>query len=91
MSVESEDELRQALEDMVWQFAYRANDNTRKWLWTGGLSALEHAFATLGWDDPHYVVEGGCQIPGCAAWDVCGANTPDGYKNMCGEHGRKYF
>jgi hypothetical protein len=47
--------IRKALKDMVWQFAYRSNDDKRKWLCTDGLSALEHAFAALGWGDPYYI------------------------------------
>jgi hypothetical protein len=36
---------------MAWQFAFHGNDASRKWLYTGGLSALEGAFGALGWDD----------------------------------------
>ena len=42
--------LEDALKDMVWQFAYRANPGAR--LYTGGLSALEHALEALGWKNP---------------------------------------
>lgn len=66
------DKFHEALEDMTWQFAYRSHDAKRKWLTTGGLSALESAFAALGWDDPHYVEECGCEHPGCTAWATCG-------------------
>jgi hypothetical protein len=79
-------QLHEALEDMVWQFAYRSHDSKRKWLTTGGLSALESAFDVLGWDDPHYVEEGGCDHPECKAWDTCGTPTQDGYKRLCSEH-----
>lgn len=79
---------RDIVEDLVWQFAYRSNDTSRKWLTTGGLSALEGAFEALGWDDPHYVTEDGCEHPGCAAWATCGAPTPDGYRRLCNEHYR---
>ena len=44
--------LRSALSDMCWQFAYRGHRGNKETLWTGGLSALEHAFSVLGWDDP---------------------------------------
>ena len=44
--------LREALEDMVWQFAYRGTYEGRENLHTGGLSALESAFDALGISDP---------------------------------------
>lgn len=40
-------ELREALVDMVWQFAYTSS----KGYHTGGLSALEGAFSALGISD----------------------------------------
>ena len=47
----SNDELKRALLDMVYQFAYeRGNDGEQ--LTTGGLSPLEHAFMVLGLPDP---------------------------------------
>ena len=80
----------EVIEDLCHQFAYHAHSDERgKYLTTGGLSALEHAFWILGWDDPHYVAEGGCQHPGCKAWDTCGTPTPDGYKRLCGKHYRE--
>ncbi len=32
-----------------------------------------------------------CEWDGC--WDEvsCGVNTPDGYKMLCGKHGRQFF
>jgi len=51
-------DFRGVVKDLVWQFAYRGNDHSGKWLSTGGLSALEGAFKALGWNDPYYV-EGG--------------------------------
>ncbi len=48
---------KDALEDMVEQFAYSGTDHGKPCLSTGGLSALEHAFGVLGWDDPHVVEE----------------------------------
>lgn len=88
MSNTREDELREALEDMVWQHAIRAHSDKdkRKWLSTGGLSSLESAFIQLSWDDPHYVEEAGCEHPGCYAWDTCGTPTRDGYKRLCHKH-----
>jgi hypothetical protein len=50
-------ELLDALEDMVFQFAIRGTKDGLECLGTGGLSALENAFAALGWDDPN-VIEG---------------------------------
>lgn len=47
------DELRETVEDLVLQFAYPTTKNGVPVLTTGGLSALEGAFAVLGWDDPH--------------------------------------
>lgn len=83
------DSLREALEDMVWQFAYCGKmANGRLGLTTGGLSALEGAFAELGWDDPHPVPERECQAEGCHDEATCGTPTPDGYKRLCGEHYR---
>jgi hypothetical protein len=71
MSHEDCCKYREALEDMVDQFAYRCSDGQRRWFTTGGLSALEHAFAVLGWDDPHYVEDGACEIAGCEQWSTC--------------------
>lgn len=44
--------LREALEDMVYQFAYSRTQDGEVIISTGGLSALEDAFETLGWPDP---------------------------------------
>lgn len=79
-------DLQDALEGMVWQFAYSANDSERKWISTGGLSALEYAFWVLGWPDPKYVEEGDCAYENCHRWPTCGLPTPEGYKRVCGEH-----
>ena len=65
-------DFRGVVKDLVWQFAYRGNDHSGKWLSTGGLSALEGAFKALGWNDPYYVEGGGCEHPGCKAWATCG-------------------
>lgn len=51
------DELREALIDMVWQFAYRGTYEGRENLHTGGLSALEGAFSALGLSDPITVLD----------------------------------
>lgn len=49
-------ELRDALEDLTLQFAYPTTVDGVPAYCTGGLSALEGAFAALGWDDPHAVL-----------------------------------
>ena len=89
-------DFRGVVKDLVWQFAYRGNDHSGKWLSTGGLSALEGAFKALGWNDPYlgwndpyYVEGGGCEHPGCKAWATCGTPTPSGYKRLCREHFRR--
>ena len=51
------DELREALADMVSQFAYRGTYEGRENLHTGGLSALESAFDALGLSDPITVLD----------------------------------
>ena len=47
------DTLRETVEDLVRQFAYETVVDGVPCLWTGGLSALEGAFAVLGWSDPY--------------------------------------
>ena len=76
------DEYRDALEDMVNQFAYWGNGGYV----TGGLSALEHAFAVLGWDEPHVVKELWCDEPGCRERITCGTRTTTGYRRTCSKH-----
>ena len=46
------DELKEALIDMVWQFAYEGTKNGEGVMYAGGLSALEGAFSALGLSDP---------------------------------------
>lgn len=84
------EELRDTVEDLVRQFAYPTVVNGVPSLWTGGLSALEGAFAVLGWDSPHPCPEQACEYPGCVEWATCGTPTSDGYKRCCGEHYRAY-
>ena len=55
--LQQRDELREALIDMVWQFAYRGTYEGRENLHTGGLSALEGAFSALGLSDPITVLD----------------------------------
>lgn len=78
--------LHDALEDMVWQFGHRSHNAERKWICTGGLSTLEHAFEVLGWPDPKYVEDGDCAYDGCHAWPTCGIPTDKGYQRLCGKH-----
>ncbi len=51
-AVRQRDELREALADMVNQFAYEGTKNGEGVMRTGGLSALEDAFVALGLSDP---------------------------------------
>lgn len=54
---EKYDELKDSLVDMVNQFAYRGTYEGRENMHTGGLSALEDAFATLGLSDPITLID----------------------------------
>lgn len=80
------DDLHDTIEDLVRQFAYPSYKDGVPCLTTGGLSALEGAFTTLGWDDPHPCPENACEAPGCPEWATCGTPTPDGYKRLCSTH-----
>lgn len=68
--------LKDALEDMVGQYAHHTVVNGRRAYTTGGMSALEHAFEALGWDEPHYTDDGECEIDGCNEWATCVAGYP---------------
>jgi hypothetical protein len=81
-----ETDLRDALEDMVWQFANRTTWRGWPAISTGGLSALEGAFDVLGWDDPRTVRGMTCQTKGCRKWREGSANTAAGYKWLCSDH-----
>ena len=82
------DSIREALEGMVWQFAYRGTRRNKLILYTGGLSALEEAFDVLDWDDPHYVEEEGqaCEVVGCHKWSTAGEIWGDLYLWVCSDH-----
>jgi hypothetical protein len=80
----SPEELREALEDMVCQFAYWS-DGVGGYT-TGGLSALEDAFEVLGWSNPHPAPEACCDELGCKRRADCGWPSPTGYRRTCGEH-----
>ena len=87
--------FREALEDMVWQFAHRGVKGGKSVMHTGGLSALEGAFIALGWDDPKYVedMDGSiCDVDGCAEWVVAqgGMWREEGYWCLCRDHSRAY-
>jgi hypothetical protein len=84
---------REALEGMVTQYAYWS-DSAGGYT-TGGLSALEDAFAVLGWTDPMPAPESRCDEPDCMRYASCGWPTrpggtgPNGgYRQTCGEHMR---
>lgn len=83
------DLIRDALESMVWQFAYRRAENGFPVLATGGLSALEEAFAALGWEDDAHVVdeECACDVGGCPEWSTGGAYWgDDNHLRLCHKH-----
>ena len=85
------EKLRDALENMVWQFAYRGVINEHRNLSTGGLSALEEAFGVLDWADPHYPPETiGCAAEGCDNWGSAGTPTVDGYRHFCSDHSKEW-
>ena len=80
--------MKEALEDMVWQFGYRGIKNRKPVIHTGGLSALERAFEALGWEDPHFIPEEGntCEVKRCLEHDTCGTHWGDLYLRLCGKH-----
>ena len=83
------DEYKDALEDMVYQFAYQwdGSGNRPPSLGTGGLSALEYAFRVLGWPDPCPQPDSSCDIKRCQKWPQAGIPFQNGdYLNVCSEH-----
>lgn len=83
---------KDALEDMLWQFAYRGVKSKKPCLFNGGLSALEHAFDVMGWDNPHYVEEiNTCDVEGCCEWYSCQLHWEGMYVCLCSEHGDDCF
>jgi len=50
-------QFREVLEEMVWQFGVHGIKDGKPVIGTGGTSALEAAFAILGWPDPMPVVD----------------------------------
>lgn len=88
MNEQVSDPIRDALEDMVWQFSYRSVVDGRLVMHTAGLSALEAAFDALGWEDPRPCPELECDADGCHQEATSGTPTPDGYKRLCSQHYR---
>ncbi len=82
--MDKESELREALENMCYQFAYWSDSVGG--IWTGGLSTLEDAFFTLGWENPHPIPGMRCDFKGCMSQATCGTPTKNGYKSLCGKH-----
>jgi hypothetical protein len=82
--------IRDGLEDMAWQFAYRIMVDGRPAITAGGTSALVEAFDILGWDDPRQVGEEVCcEVDGCNQW-VEAYLTWDGlYLRLCAAHARE--
>ncbi len=83
--------LRHALEGMVHQFA--CWDPLAGGLYTAGLTALEQAFAALGWDSPRPAPERRCDEPGCMqegtmGWPTRpgGTGLNGGYRRTCWDH-----
>ena len=86
---------KDALKDMVWQFAYRGTKGGKSIMWTGGLSALRGAFEALGWDDPKYFEDMDgviCDVEGCPGWVVAqgGIWADIGYWCVCSRHSQVY-
>ena len=85
-----ESAIREALEGMMYQFAYASVKDGQPALSTGGLSALEDAFEALGWSDPYIIPHPvWCDAPvtpRCAEPTTWGTPTPDGYKRFCAKH-----
>ena len=87
------DEYREALEDMVWQFAYHGTKNKKPMLHSGGLSALELAFDTLEWNDPHILEDSdgvSCDVENCYE-PISGSGCSwreTGYWCCCLEHNK---
>ncbi len=77
---------RELIIDLCYQFGDRGTKNRQCVLGTSGLSALEDAFAYLGWDQPHPIPDEGCQHKGCYQPATCGTPTGDGYKRLCYDH-----
>jgi len=78
--------LKDALEDMVNQFASYAIFQGILQRNTAGHSSLENAFDALGLDDPHPCPEHECEWEGCHEMAVGGRPTEWGYMRLCSKH-----
>ena len=78
------DPVRDALEGMVYQFAYWSDGIGG--ISCGGLSALEDAFVVLGWEDPMPVPSMCCDEPGCMKQGTMGTPVVGGYRRTCWDH-----
>lgn len=85
--------MKEVLEDMVYQFGYQGVIKGKPVISTGGLSALESAFAALGWEDPHILSEEGntCEIAGCMNEISSGLNWGRYYLSLCSKHSLMAF
>ena len=88
------DKYKDALEDMVNQFAYPGIPvKGVSSISTGGLSALEEAFDALGYSDPQSMPHKQCQYPikpKCTDHVTCGLPTKKHkYLNVCSDHYKK--
>jgi hypothetical protein len=45
-------DMKEALEDVLWQECMNETKDGKKYLFTNGLSCYENAFDTLGYDNP---------------------------------------
>lgn len=88
-------EYKEALEEMVWQFAHRGVKGRKSVMHTGGLSALESAFEALGWSDPKFFddMDGViCDAKRCPEWVVAqgGMWRETGYWCLCSKHSQAH-
>jgi hypothetical protein len=86
------EQLKSALESMVWQFGYRTTINDHLAIVNGGLSALEEAFAALGWGNPHWVDDPTmeCDVEGCHQWRAPQIIWDGFYSCICDRHFAEY-
>ncbi len=85
LMIEFVGEYKEALADMVNQYAFRGTNGKVPILYTGGMSALEQAFDVLGYSDPHDFPEAKCETENCPEPSTCGTPIKDGYKRLCGK------
>lgn len=76
--------LKEELESMLYQFA--GWNDTKGGFTTDGLSALESAFDTLGWNDPHIHKFSQCDEPGCKKRGTCGWGPKGKRRHTCSTH-----